>query len=66
MQKGKHWALVFMFTGKPLNSANACVWAKALAGAGAMMERYAHLAPDQLALAASRLDSLVAGYDLAK
>jgi len=55
-----------MLTGKPLNSANACVWAKALAGAGAMMERYAHLAPDQLALAASRLDSLVAGYDLAK
>ena len=55
-----------MFKGKPLNSANPCVWAKALVGAGAMVERYAHLAPDQLALAASRLDSLLAGYDLAK
>jgi hypothetical protein len=30
-----------------------------------MVERYAHLAPDYLALAASRLDSLLAGYDLA-
>ena len=66
MQKGKHWALVFMFKGKPLNSANPCVWAKALVGAGAMVERYAHLAPDHLALATSRLDSLLAGYDLAK
>jgi integrase len=32
---------------------------------GAMVERYAHLAPDQLAIAASRLDSMLAGYDLA-
>jgi integrase len=32
---------------------------------GAMVERYAHLAPEQLAVAASRLDSLLAGYDLA-
>jgi hypothetical protein len=30
-----------------------------------MVERYAHLAPDQLAKAASRLDSLFGGYDLA-
>lgn len=32
---------------------------------GAMVERYAHLAPDHLAVAASRLDSLLAGYDSA-
>lgn len=32
---------------------------------GAMVERYAHLAPDHLAVAASRLDSVFAGYDLA-
>ena len=32
---------------------------------GAMVERYAHLAPDHLALAASRLDGLLAGYDSA-
>lgn len=32
---------------------------------GVMVERYAHLAPDHLALAASRLDSVLAGYDLA-
>ncbi len=32
---------------------------------GAMVERYAHLAPDHLAVAASRLDSLLSGYDLA-
>jgi len=32
---------------------------------GAMVERYAHLAPDRLAVAASRLDSVFAGYDLA-
>jgi len=32
---------------------------------GAMVERYAHLAPDQLAHAASRLDSVFLGYDLA-
>jgi len=32
---------------------------------GAMVERYAHLAPDHLASAASRLDSVFAGYDLA-
>lgn len=32
---------------------------------GAMVERYAHLAPEQLAVAASRLDSVLAGYDLA-
>ena len=32
---------------------------------GAMVERYAHLAPDQLASAAARLDSIVIGYDLA-
>lgn len=31
----------------------------------AMVERYAHLAPDQLAYAASRLDSVLVGYDLA-
>jgi integrase len=31
----------------------------------AMVERYAHLAPDQLAHAASRLNSMFAGYDLA-
>jgi integrase len=30
-----------------------------------MVERYAHLAPDQLAKAASRLDSMLGGYDLA-
>ena len=30
-----------------------------------MVERYAHLAPDQLAKAANRLDSLLGGYDLA-
>ena len=30
---------------------------------GAMVERYAHLAPDYLALAASRLDGVLAGYD---
>jgi len=30
-----------------------------------MVERYAHLAPDHLAKAASRLDSLLGGYDLA-
>jgi hypothetical protein len=30
-----------------------------------MVERYAHLAPDHLAKAASRLDSVLAGYDLA-
>ncbi len=32
---------------------------------GAMVERYAHLAPDHLANAAARLDSVVIGYDLA-
>lgn len=32
---------------------------------GAMVERYAHLAPEQLAHAASRLNSMLAGYDLA-
>lgn len=30
---------------------------------GAMVERYAHLAPDHLAVAAARLDSLLVGYD---
>jgi len=30
-----------------------------------MVERYAHLAPDHLARAANRLDSLLSGYDLA-
>ncbi len=30
-----------------------------------MVERYAHLAPDHLATAASRIDSLLRGYDLA-
>ena len=30
-----------------------------------MVERYAHLAPDQLAHAASRLNLMFAGYDLA-
>lgn len=30
---------------------------------GAMVERYAHLAPDHLAKAAARLDSVVIGYD---
>ena len=30
-----------------------------------MVERYAHLAPDQLAQAANRLDPLLGGYDLA-
>ncbi len=30
---------------------------------GVMVERYAHLAPDQLAGAAARLDSVLAGYD---
>jgi integrase len=32
---------------------------------GAMVERYAHLAPENLAVAASRLDSVLAGYDSA-
>ena len=32
---------------------------------GAMVERYAHLAPDHLANAAARLDSVMIGYDLA-
>lgn len=32
---------------------------------GAMVERYAHLAPDHLANAAARLDSVLVGYDLA-
>jgi hypothetical protein len=30
-----------------------------------IVERYAHLAPDPLAKAANRLDSLIGGYDLA-
>jgi hypothetical protein len=30
-----------------------------------MVERYAHLAPDHLANAAARLDSVLEGYDLA-
>ena len=30
-----------------------------------MVERYAHLAPDHLARAANRLDSMLGGYDLA-
>jgi hypothetical protein len=30
-----------------------------------MVERYAHLAPDHLAKAANRLDSLLGGYELA-
>ncbi len=30
---------------------------------GAMVERYAHLAPEQLATAAARLDSVLTGYD---
>jgi hypothetical protein len=30
-----------------------------------MVERYAHLAPEHLALAASRLDPLLSGCDLA-
>jgi hypothetical protein len=29
-----------------------------------MVERYAHQAPDHLAQAANRLDSLLGGYDL--
>lgn len=32
---------------------------------GSMVERYAHLAPDHLAIAASRLDSVFVGYDSA-
>ena len=32
---------------------------------GAMVERYAHLAPDHLASSAARLDSMFDGYDLA-
>ena len=32
---------------------------------GAMVERYAHLAPEQLAIAAARLDSVFNSYDLA-
>lgn len=32
---------------------------------GAMVERYAHLAPDRLASAASRIDSVLVGYDSA-
>jgi len=32
---------------------------------GAMVERYAHLAPERLALAASRIDPLLSGYTLA-
>ena len=32
---------------------------------GAMVERYAHLAPDHLSAAAGRIDSILAGYDLA-
>jgi integrase len=32
---------------------------------GAMVERYAHLAPDHLAAAASRLDSVLGSYDVA-
>lgn len=32
---------------------------------GAMVERYAHLAPEHLAVAASRLDAVLAGYDSA-
>ena len=32
---------------------------------GAMVERYAHLAPDHLSTAAGRIDSLMAGYDMA-
>ena len=32
---------------------------------GAMVERYAHLAPDHLAQAASRLDGVLGGYDVA-
>jgi integrase len=32
---------------------------------GAMVERYAHLAPDHLAASAARLDSVMDGYDLA-
>jgi len=32
---------------------------------GAMVERYAHLAPEHLALAASRIDPLLSGYTLA-
>ena len=32
---------------------------------GAMVERYAHLAPDHLANAAKRLDGVLAGYDSA-
>jgi integrase len=32
---------------------------------GTMVERYAHLAPEHLAIAASRLDSVFVGYDLA-
>jgi hypothetical protein len=30
-----------------------------------MVERYAHVAPDHLAQAATRIDSLLGGYDLA-
>ncbi|MDA8384319.1 MAG: site-specific integrase [Betaproteobacteria bacterium] len=30
---------------------------------GSMVERYAHLAPDHLALAAARLDNVIPGYD---
>jgi len=32
---------------------------------GAIVERYAHLAPEHLAIAAGRLDSTFKGYDLA-
>ena len=31
----------------------------------AMVERYAHIAPDNLAIAASRLNAVTIGYDLA-
>jgi hypothetical protein len=30
-----------------------------------MVERYAHLAPDHMAVAANRIDSVLGGYDLA-
>ena len=48
-----------------IGNADARAAAARRLAASVMVERYAHLAPDHLAKAANRLDSLLGGYDLA-
>ncbi|MBS1170973.1 MAG: integrase, partial [Burkholderiaceae bacterium] len=77
-QQGKHPSRVFTYKGKPIAWAHTWATWQRQAGTpthelqrlggwrtGAMVERYAHLASDHLAQAASRLDGVLGGYDMA-